>query len=330
MRPRELEAEIWRRWNFEDPVATYDVMTAAADGAPAESAEHVIWRTQAARALGLQRRLDEAAALLDAAAEMAAAELPEGTDETLHANARIAIERGRVLNSAGDPAAARSYFERALDAADEAGSDGLVVDALHMLAIVAGKVDSPEAARQLNEQAIERADVSDDPDARRWRASLLNNLGWDLHDAGSYDDALLIFEQALAVRREERNPEATRIASWSVARTLRSLERYDDALAIQQSLAASPEGTEDGYVHEEIGELLLATGRPDAPAAFARAHALLSRDEWLMDNERDRLERLSRLAQPPATEPPATEPSTPVADADPGERSDGGVDPRQL
>jgi hypothetical protein len=70
--------------------------------------------------------------------------------------------------------------------------------------------------------------------------------------------------------------------------------RLDEALAIQRELDAA--GTEDGYVSEELGELLQGLGQPaEAAPYFARAHALLSRDAWLVSQEPDRLRRLARL-----------------------------------
>jgi hypothetical protein len=55
-----------------------------------------------------------------------------------------------------------------------------------------------------------------------------------------------------------------------VARCLRSLGRLDDALAIQTELAAGPS---DGYVDQELAELLQALGRPQQAAAHRAAAA---------------------------------------------------------
>ena len=85
-----------------------------------------------------------------------------------------------------------------------------------------------------------------------------------------------------------------------MARCLRALGRVDEALAIQERLARETEAAgdqEDGYGAEEIGECLLALGRPDeARPAFARAAALLGADAYLAEHEPDRIERLKRLA----------------------------------
>ena len=83
-----------------------------------------------------------------------------------------------------------------------------------------------------------------------------------------------------------------------MARTLRSLNRLDEALAIQRQNAAQiqREGGSDGYIEEELGEILLAQGHTQAAKAhFARAYEQLSLDDWLVEHEPERLERLSQL-----------------------------------
>jgi tetratricopeptide (TPR) repeat protein len=160
-------------------------------------------------------------------------------------------------------------------------------------------VEPGEAQIPWAERALAIAGASADPRARRWIGSVSHNLGWTLHGLGRHHEALAVWRRALAFREEQFRAEqgdagALHIAQWTVARGLRSLGRYEEALAIQRDLAARVDS--DGYVPEELGELLLALGRPDeARPHFARAHALLSRDAWLADNEPDRLARLAAL-----------------------------------
>jgi tetratricopeptide (TPR) repeat protein len=107
--------------------------------------------------------------------------------------------------------------------------------------------------------------------------------------------ALAFFEDAIAFRKAQGQADEIRVAEWCFARALRSLGRLEEALAIQQRLDA--EGTEDGFVSEELGELLVLLGRKtEARPKFARAHELLSKDLGLQRDERDRLDRLRRLA----------------------------------
>jgi hypothetical protein len=80
---------------------------------------------------------------------------------------------------------------------------------------------------------------------------------------------------------------------------LRALGRSAEALARLSALAREWEaaGSSDGYVFEELGECLLAQGKPE-PAAreFARAHALLVNNAQFVRDNAARLERIARLA----------------------------------
>jgi tetratricopeptide (TPR) repeat protein len=90
----------------------------------------------------------------------------------------------------------------------------------------------------------------------------------------------------------------TRIAKWSVARAKRALGRYDEALAEQRALEAELKaiGEEDGFVYEELGELLLQRGEVDAAREyFGRAYDLLSKDTWFPENEPARMARMKEL-----------------------------------
>ncbi len=181
-----------------------------------------------------------------------------------------------------------------LDAAR--AEDALAIDAAHMLGIVA------PADEQLtwNLRALELAEQSPDPRAQRWLGSLFNNIGWTYHDQGHYEEALATFRRAVDWREAAGEAKAITIARWSVARALRSLERFEEALTIQRELLAQLEqrGERDGYVHEELGECLLALGQPDAAQPhFALAFEALSADPWLVEHEPARLERLQLLGQ---------------------------------
>src|SRR5947199_45593 len=80
-------------------------------------------------------------------------------------------------------------------------------------------------------------EASNDPRARRWVPSLLNNIGWTLHDRAEYQAALGIFETAVDWRISLGQRRESQIARWTVARVLRSLNRVDEALAIHNELA---------------------------------------------------------------------------------------------
>lgn len=267
-------AEIDALWTFSDPAASRERFEQARREHP-ESADEIA--TQIARTLCLERRFDEARAVLAGI-----------HPQTPVVGCRWHLESGRVTNTSGDPLGSKPDFERALVQAQAAGLDFYAVDAAHMLGIVCPGAEGLD----WNERAIAMAEASSDPRTHGWLGSLLNNTAWTLHDLGRHEEALDLFRRAVEFRREAGAPEPLRIAEWSVARCLRSLGRLDEALAIQQRLAQGPE---DGYVSEEIGEILLAQGDPVAARPhFAEAHRLLSQDPGL---EPERLLRLAALAE---------------------------------
>ncbi len=247
--------------------------------------------TQVARAQGLQGDFAGAHGTLD---EVLASLETDPTRAQAEALTRYYLERGRVFNSSGQPVDAQPEFERALSTSKAFSLDGLTVDALHMLAIVDSK-----KALEWNRQALQVAETSPKASARRWRASLCNNMGWTLHDQGEFAEALTFFERALELRRENDQAGPERIARWAVARCQRSLGLLEQAFAAQEQLVkdGAAAGAPSGYVHEELGELHLALGRPEASKAeFARAYELLSQDAYLVDSEPERLKRMAELA----------------------------------
>ncbi len=277
-------------WNYQDPAATEAVFRdllppAQAAGDTAYEAELL---TQIARTQGLQQRFEAAHATLDQADALI-------TPDMTTARVRSHLERGRAVNSAGDPKSSAALFEQAFDLASDSGLEYFAVDAAHMLGIVCPGDESIA----WNERALALAEAATDPRARAWRGALYNNLGWTYHDLGRHEDALDMFEKHLAVRTEQGNEAQIGIALWSIAKTYRFLGRVDEALVIQQELLVRPErqGNEsEGYTREELGECLLLLGREtEAVPHFARAWELLHDDPWLMRDEVERLERLKRL-----------------------------------
>ncbi len=224
-------------WDFQDPAASEGRFRAAALGRPSPEAD--AWATQVARALGLQERYAEGHATLDGVAS-----------DDREVRCRVALERGRLWRSAGDAEAARPCFEEAVELAP---ADSLRIDAWHMLALVLPRPDSTDVTRR----ALDAARSSSEPAARAWEASLLNNLGMEHADDGDFAAALPLFEEALAVRHHGSDADATRVARWMVAWSLRHLRRRDEALVIQRALKAEldAEGAVDPYVDEELSLL---------------------------------------------------------------------------
>lgn len=275
-------------WDYNDPAATEQRFRALLPG-PRSRAWRAELYSQIARTLALQRRFDPAHTLLNQAEKLLG-------ERMYRARVRVLLERGRVYNSSGDPASSRALFLSALELAQEKGLDFYAVDAAHMLGIV----EPLEVGMEWNERAIKMAQSSADPRARNWLGSLLNNLGWSKMDLGRYDEALAHFQDALVFRQEQGQAANIRIAKWCVARVLRALGRLEEALAIQQGLYTDylAGQTQDGYVSEEMGELLLEMGRAaDARPYFAEAYRMLSQDAFMAANEAPRLERLQKLGE---------------------------------
>jgi tetratricopeptide (TPR) repeat protein len=227
-------------WDFDDPAGSEQRFRAAAE--TAEGSDRLVLLTQVARSLGLQERYDEGHALLDDLA----VDNPEVAT-------RVALERGRLLRSAGEPDEAGPHFDAAAVTAREAGLEALHVDALHMAALVAPAEDQ----QRRTEEALAVARASSDEAARNWDASLLNNLGMTHADAGDWPAALAAFEGALAARQRIGDDGRTRVARWMVGWALRNLGRTDEARVVQTRLKAELEaaGEQDPYVDEELALL---------------------------------------------------------------------------
>lgn len=302
-------------WDFGDPAASEarfgQLLERMRGQAPADYLAQI--HSQIARTHSLRADFAAAGCWLDEGEALCLAAETRGEDVRT-ARVRLLLERGRCLNSDGDPAAGAPLFQAALAAAEAAGEEHLACDAAHMLGIAL----PGEEGLAWNRRAIAMAEAARDPRARRWLGSLYNNSGWSLHDQGRYDEALELFEKSLTFR-EAQDPagEAARIARWCRARCLRSLGRLEVALSEQRALLEAGRAArgaaediaadggdansddadgDDGFVHEELGELLLALGRPDeARGHFARAHALLSRLTGLETLDEGRLARLQAL-----------------------------------
>lgn len=188
-------------WDFDDPIGSQRRLRTAADASASPDREEYL--TQVARSQGLQDRFAEARTLLD---ELDVAGVPD------QVGVRIALERGRVENSAGQPARAVPLFVSAAERAAAAGLDFLRIDALHMLAIA-----DPDGSRQWTDQALELAEAATDPRTRRWAVSLHNNRGWALIDAGDVEAAIVAFTAAVSWAEQVGTPLQQRYAREALA-----------------------------------------------------------------------------------------------------------------
>jgi len=286
--PSVASVDIEAMWNFGDPAASERRFDDALRQAHGEDA--LILHTQIARTYSLRGRFSDAHGELDRVEHEAGVPSAE-------VGVRLLLERGRTWRSSDDAARAEPMFRAAWERARAAGLDFLAADAAHMVALV---VSDPVEQISWNQKAIDFATNSVQAKAKRWLASLHNNLAWTLHGLGRYEEALEHFQIALSERERRGEAGETRVAQWAVARCLRSMARYDEALAIQLRLQSESEtaGDPDGYIYEEIGELKLVQGDPAAARPyFAKAYARLQADPDLRAHEPERLERIRGLSQ---------------------------------
>lgn len=259
-------------WDFARPEVSEARFREKLAGASADDA--AILTTQIARTHGLRRDFATARSIL-APLE---ADLPK-----LGAEARVRwfLELGRSWVSATHRAAektpearaaARTAYLEAHRLARDAGLDDLAVDTLHMLPFV--ETDEAAALRW-NRQALDLALASSQPAARRWEASLRNNIGLSLHQLGRFDEALEMFRAGAAAREREGHAGRIRIAHWMVAWTLRSLGRVDEAIEIQLRLERenAAAGTPDEHVFAELVQLSRARGDAERERRYAVLHA---------------------------------------------------------
>lgn len=246
-------------WDFSRPELSEQRFRAALESASGDDA--LVLQTQIARSYGLRKEFARAQALLSSIAPMTRSASPE-------VQTRYALELGRTYASATHPPEsqtaesknrARSAFQQAWRLAREARLDALAIDAIHMLAFVD---TAPADQLKWAQEALAVTLVSTQPAARRWEASIRNNLGYALHQLGRHDEALDQFRQAVQLRERGTNAQAVREANWMVAWTLRALNRSEEALELQLRLEreADAAGQPDPDVFEELEILYRAKG----------------------------------------------------------------------
>lgn len=241
-------------WNFDDPEQTEQRFRLALTTLSGDDA--LIVQTQIARTFGLRRDFPRARAIL---ADIEGALGHAGPEVRV----RYHLELGRSFASAAHPIAsqtteakdtARSCYARALDDAKAAQLDALAIDAVHMLAFVD---TAPDEQLKWGREALAIVLASHQDAAKKWEASVRNNIGYALFQLKEYAEALAEFQRALVLREKAQNTGAIWIAYWMVAKTLRAMDRTDEALDIQLRLERERDaaGLPSPYVYEELEAL---------------------------------------------------------------------------
>lgn len=243
--------------------------------------------TQLARIAGLRGDFDLGEELIAEATVLAG--------DSLSARARIDLERGRLYRSSGNTEAARPLFESAFATAVADGEHFIAADAAHMAALAAPDRDAYVA---WTERGIELAETNED--TSYWLGPLLNNLGWELYEAGELEPALVAFRRALAARKEDpANQAAIALARYAVGKTLRALGRSEEGVPLLEQAVARAQsmGSPDAWFHEELAEEYAAVGREgDAREQARLALPLLQEADPELEENRQRSTRLRRLA----------------------------------
>jgi tetratricopeptide (TPR) repeat protein len=157
---------------------------------------------------------------------------------------------------------ARDLFLRAHKLAASANLDFLAIDALHMMPCVDRE---PDRQLEWNERALAYMEHSDQAEAKKWEASLRNNVGYAKHLKGEYEAALEQFQLSRAAHERANRIRNVRIADWMIAWTFRAQKKYAEALAIQLELERDwdADGDPDPYVFEELEHLYRAIGNEE-------------------------------------------------------------------
>lgn len=274
--PLAIAIDLGPLWDFGNPALSEQRFRTELANSSDDDA--LILTTQIARTYGLRKEFNRAQTILNGVE-------PQIASAGAEARTRFALEYGRTLASATHPpetqteatrAQARTRFESALATAREAKLDALAIDAIHMLAFVD---TTPADQRKWALAALAVVEASDQAAAKKWEASVRNNLGYALHQLGQYEDALTQFKLALAIRERGTNAVATRTAQWMIAWTLRAMKRNDEALAIQLRLEREGDAAKqaDPYVFEELEILYRERGDSERAAHYASQSKVLQR-----------------------------------------------------
>ena len=290
--PHNDSTDFDKLWDYNNPAETEKKFRELMPEAEKwkDKAAYIELLTQLARTQGLQMNFDEAHEILDKVMKLLKPE---------HSRARIRfmLERGRTFNSSKQYDKAEELFEAAFLQAEKFNEDYLAVDAAHMMGIVAKAGES----LKWNDIAVQIAEKSGDINAKAWLGPLYNNTGWTYHDMGEYTKALELFEKNVKWHTDRNSKKELSIAWWCVARTLRSLNRQEEALKMQNEITDLNNHLgleEDGYNMEETGECLLDINKTaESKPYFKKAYELLSQDIWVAENEKPRLQRLKELSE---------------------------------
>ena len=284
-------------WDLEHPSDTekrfQEILSQLEDSAQVDASYRIELLTQLARAQGLQNRFDEAKVNLDRASI-----LINDPDKThrLVSKIRHFLELGRIPILQRIPSQARPPVVEAWTLASNAGLDYYSIDAAQMLA----SIEPQKVKKDWILKALSLAEGSNQPQSKEWLGSLYASLAWLYYDVRQFTTALENFQKTLSEVTQQGKARKIITAKWAVAKTLRALNRLEEAFDMQQVLLAQLNqlNVKDGYVYEELAECLQSLKRgPEAQVYFDLAYHELKTDLWLTDNHPARIKRLKEMGK---------------------------------
>ena len=277
-------------WNYGNPSETREkfLMVLKETEGNADLSYTLQLKTQIARTYSLESKFDDAHKVLDEVQTQLNGDTPV-------AEVRYLLERGRTHNSANERQKAKALFEQSYHKSTEINSVNYAIDAAHMIAIAA---ETLEEKIEWSKKGIKEAEQSSDTSVKGWIGVFHNNMGWAFFEAKRYAEALEQFQTCWNFHQERQNKESLSIAKWSYAKTLRLLGKIDASLKIQLELLEETNGEDkSGYTYEELAELyLIKEAQEQSKMYFTKAYEILSKDVWLMKNEKARMDRMKELS----------------------------------
>jgi tetratricopeptide (TPR) repeat protein len=187
------------------------------------------------------------------------------------------------------PIQGQECFRQAWNLANKLQNTFFAIDAALMLALCQAR----KAQKEWLMQAQKLAQESKDPKCQLWLASLFLLVGWDFFDMRKYTEAYSEFQKANEINN---TPEA----EWALARTLRAMGKFDEALIAQKSILDkfTALGKINGHVYVEMGECHQHLKNFDeARRFFDLAYRALSENKWFADNKAHELARIQHLSK---------------------------------
>ena len=281
-------------WDFDDLPSTEvkikDLVESETASGVSRSVELI---TQLARVQGLQRKISEARATLLLAKDPIT---KHAGDTNARAEIRFSIEQGRLFGLSMTPAQSLAYFEKAWNEATKANEVFFSIEAAVMLSISR----PPKHQNEWLQKALHLAESTVDINAKLWLPQLYVMNGWHSFDFRKFDEALDNFQKALDQPQSIQSPIKRFAVRWSFARTLRALNRFQEALDIQRELKAEMQtvGKVNGHVFLEMAECFqLLQNLDEAKVHFEQAYKELSLNGWYSDNKSSELSRIQRLSK---------------------------------